>query len=180
MNIEDIKKIINEAKDSGLTIKVRDVAFVLLKKNIDDDNVCYSTLFGVDYSENELEEYVNGDKVKYLNRLLREEQKSIKDNATNNITFDENRAGMEEDLRYIEKFIKDNEKTLDPKEIATLIGRKSELRVKLNDKFGAAEQKDEQRIVVMTKFSGICEWTNRECPMTRQYAMEKFNLIEKE
>ena len=180
MNIEDIKKIINDAKDNGLIIKVRDVAFVLLKKNIDDDNVCYSTLFGVDYSEHELEEYVNGDKVKYLNKLLRGEETHVKENTANNISFDENRAGIEEDLRYIEKFVKDNEKTLEPKEIAALIGRKSELRVKLNDKFGAAEQKDEQRIVVMTKFSGICEWTNRECPMTRQYAMDKFNLIEKE
>lgn len=178
MNIEDIKKIINEAKDSGLIIKVRDVAFVLLKKNIDDDNVCYSTLFGVDYSENELEEYVNGNKVKYLNTLLREEQKHAKESSANNITFDENRAGMEEDLRYIEKFIKDNEKTLDPKEIAALIGRKSELRVKLNDKFGAAEQKDEQRIEVLEKCDRICDHLQRECPLSRKQLIKMFNIPE--
>lgn len=175
MDINDLKRIIQEGNEKNLSIKIRDIFFVMLRHKVSDDSVCYSALYGTDFEEAELESYIGSEKISFLNKLLAPTAKNAKGNT---ITFDENRAGMEEDLRYIDKFIKKNEKDLDPKEIAALMGKKSDLRVKLNDKFGVSEQKDEQRIIVMTKFSGICDWTHRECPMTKEYAKQKFNLIE--
>jgi hypothetical protein len=172
MNLDDIKCLISSAKGKGLSVKIRDIAFVYLRQKIDDDNVCYSALYGTDFNDSELKEYVGSSKIAYLNKELK--PKNIikpKETNPNTITFDENRAGMEEDLRYIDKFIKDNEKDLDPKEIAALMGKKSDLRVKLNDKFGANEQKDEQRIIVMHKSDFICDRQHCECPLDLMYVL---------
>jgi hypothetical protein len=158
-------------RTKNLNVKIRDISFVLLLQKIEDENVCYSALFGTDFTEDDLSDYVSSDKITYLKELLKPKKRSAKSD-NNNITFDENRAGMEEDLRYIDKFIKDNEKSLDPKEIAALMGKKSDLRVKLNDKFGVSEQKDEQRIIVMHKSDFICDRQHCECPLDLMYVLK--------
>ena len=115
--------------------------------------------------------YVDSEKIHYISELLREKKAEVKADSTT-ITFDENRAGMEDDLRYIEKFIKEKEGILDPKDIAALMGKKSDLRVKLNDKFGANEQKEEQRIIVMHKSDFICDRQHCECPLDLLYVLK--------
>ena len=75
--------------------------------------------------------------------------------------------------------VKSGEKDL--KTLALLQKTEADLRVKLNDKFGASEKAEDQYIVVQTKFNHICQWTNRECWLqTKEYAKEHWNLIEKD
>ena len=87
---------------------------------------------------------------------------------------------MEEDLRNISKYLQDREEELEPNQYATLMAKKTDLRVKLNDKFGADEKKDEQRIIVNTHYNHICDVLHKECLFyNKEYAMKKWNLIEK-
>lgn len=179
MNKDDLKQIINDAKERNLNIKIRDIAFVLLKYRIEDDNICYSSLFGLDFTNEELDEYINSEKIEYLIDLLKPKKATItaKKNI-DTITFDENRASMEKDLRDITKFLDENKDKLDPKEYSSLIKTKADLSVKLNDKFGASEKKDEQRIIVMHKSDCICDHLQRECPLDKITLMKMFNLKE--
>ena len=69
---------------------------------------------------------------------------------------------MENDLRDIEDFINTNKDMLEPKEMAALIGRKSDIRVKLAEKFGTSDKSEENRVVVIAKYNDICPYCHRE------------------
>ena len=58
----------------------------------------------------------------------------------------------------------------------------ADLRVKLNDKFNVQSDTKEQLVVVRQKFDAVCS-CGREVsrrPMTKEEAMEMYNLIEKQ
>lgn len=172
---EDIKNIITEYAESGYNIKLRDVMFAILRNNVDDDKLCYASIYGVDATDNDISNYVNKDEIKLL---ITRFNKNINNN--NNITYDQNRMGMESDLRFMTKLLKDKQKGLSASEIASLMGKISDIRVKLNDKFGANEKEDDQHIIVNTKYNHVCEKYNIECFFyTKEYAMKHFDLIEK-
>ena len=101
------------------------------------------------------------------------------------MTFEENREGIETQLREIVELKKEamnpmgDEQGADLKTLALLQKTEADLRVKLNDKFGAAEKTAEQYIIVQKKFDFICPHTRRECyQMTKDDAMKKWHLIE--
>ena len=71
-----------------------------------------------------------------------------------------------------------DEQGADLKTLALLQKTEADLRVKLNDKFGAAEKTAEQYIIVQPKYNRICPYTRHECyEMTEEYAMQQFHLI---
>ena len=87
---------------------------------------------------------------------------------------------MEADIRAIEKLIKEGGTSLDTKELSSLIKIKADLRVKLNDKFGAGEKNEEQLIIVEKKYNHICERYNVECYLpTKEDLIEMFDLVER-
>lgn len=192
---KDFKKIIADSKKMGYTIMPRDISYVYLCRMFDDSKVVYQLLYGINATDYEAEKYAKRPQTKFLldyinsNYPIEEKQvekkpeivnKKRKKDDEDSITFDENRKGMEADIRAIEKLIKEGGTSLDTKELSSLIKIKADLRVKLNDKFGAGEKNEEQLIIVEKKYNHICERYNVECYLpTKEDLIEMFDLVER-
>lgn len=195
-----IDKIIDDAKKHGYDVRIRDVGYAILCAKLDDPNMAYMLIFGDDGN---FETFSKLDRIKYLVRYFQSEQlqakekdeaaeiakliaksKGKKTSADNDgsMTFEENREGIEQQLREIVELKKEamsDEGGTDLKTLALLQKTEADLRVKLNDKFGAAEKTAEQYIIVQPKFNTICEHTRRECwVQTKEFAMEHWHLID--
>lgn len=197
-----IDKVIDDAKKYGYDVRIRDVGYAILCSKLDDANMAYMLIFGDDGN---LETFSKLDRIKYLVRYFQSEKlqakekneaaeianliaksKGKKTDTTNDgsMTFEENREGIEQQLREIVELKKDAMKPTegegaDLKTLALLQKTEADLRVKLNDKFGAAEKTAEQYIIVQPKFNTICEHTRRECWLqTKEYAKEHWHLID--
>lgn len=193
-----IDKVIDDAKKHGYDVRIRDVGYAILCAKLDDPNMAYMLIFGGDGN---LETFSKLDRIKYLVRYFQSEKLQAKekdeaaeianlitkskgkktDNGDGSMTFEENREGIEQQLREIVELKKEamsDEGGADLKTLALLQKTEADLRVKLNDKFGAAEKTAEQYIIVQPKFTKICPYTRHECyEMTEEYAMEHFHLI---
>lgn len=192
---KDFKKIIADSKKMGYTIMPRDISYVYLCRMFDDSKVVYQLLYGINASDYEAEKYAKRPQteflIDYMNSNYPVEEKQVekkpeivnkkrKKDDEDSITFDENRKGMEADIRAIEKLVKEGGTSLDTKELSSLIKIKADLRVKLNDKFGAGEKNEEQYIYIDSKYNEICPYCNREIRVpTEQELIEKYNLIKK-
>lgn len=196
-----LEKIIEEAKKHSYDVRVRDVGYAVLVAGLGDENLAHKLIFGEDGNEATYKELPH---IKYLVNYLRAEdlkkseskeaediakliaQSKGKKQVSNDgsMTFEENREGIETQLREIVELKKeamDDENGADLKTLALLQKTEADLRVKLNDKFGAAEKTAEQYIIVQKKFDFICPYTRHECyQMTKEDAMNKWNLIDKE
>lgn len=171
MNIDGIKEIIEACKRKKHTVTVKDVCFVLLNKEFDDARIAYKVIFGEEEGANE---YVNSAPISYLETVLRE--KKLESNRNDDsLSFEDNREAMIKLLEEIEQAQRDG--TIEDKDA---IKMKSDIRTRLNDKFGTTERQEEQRIIVEPKFNTICPHTRKECwTQTKEYAMKHWNLIEK-
>lgn len=200
INMEnEITKITEEAKKRGHDVRIRDVAYAMLRVRLRDSNIAFTVVFGTPTAPGDIPAYEALESTKYLMRFFEKdlapkeiEKKSneeiIKaltknkktDSDGGSITFEENRAGMEEQIREIREAITKGmkEETLDEKTFGVLQKTLADLRSRLNDKFGAAEKSAEQYIVVQPKFNTICNITHRECwCQTKSFAMEHWHLI---
>lgn len=194
-----LERIIEEAKKHGQEVRVRDVGYAVLVVGLDDSDLAYRLIFGDDgnaatykgqqhvkFLVNHLKtEGLNKDESKEAEDIARliAQSKGKKDAGANDgsMTFEENREGIETQLREIvelKKAAMDDENGTDLKTLALLQKTEADLRVKLNDKFGAAEKTAEQYIIVQPKYNKICPYTRHECyEMTEEYAMQQFHLI---
>lgn len=194
-----LEKIIEEAKKRSYDVRVRDVGYAVLVAGLGDENLAHKLIFGDDGNEATYKELPH---IKYLVNYLKSEDlkknesKEAEDIAkliANNkgkktdgsdgaITFEENREGLENQLVEIRALIeelKTDPNGYDPKTMALLIKTEADIRVKLNDKFGASEKTSEQYVVVRPKCNHICEITHRECWLqTKEYAKEHWHLID--
>lgn len=173
MDNDQIKKTIEHFKESGETIRVRDIAYTLLSKMFADSKTAYQCLFGTEgydeYSDDEmrskLEQYLSD--AGYIKSVS-------EDNDTGTITFEENRREMEILLKKTQQSMDDG--LLDPKDGLKIM---ADIRVKLNDKFKVESKQQDRMIVVERKFSFVCPHTRRECyQLDKDFAMKKWNLIE--
>lgn len=191
---KDFKKIIADSKKMGYTIMPRDISYVYLCRMFDDSKVVYQLLYGINASDYEAEKYAKRPQteflIDYMNSNYPVEEKQVekkleivnkkrKKDDEDSITFDENRKGMEADIRAIEKLVKDGGTSLDTKELSSLIKIKADLRVKLNDKFGAGEKNEEQMIIVNCKYNDICECGREIYKPTKEDLMKEYDLIER-
>lgn len=194
MGINDnyIKVLTDKAAKRGHNVRIRDIAYALLRYRMDDE-IAYTVVFGVPEKENDVSSYESSDAVRYLVRTVSKdfEPKESKDDVIDlanllskekneaksdeeDITFEENKAAMIELIRRTEDALADGK-------IETDKGLKiiADLRVKLNDKFNVADKGVQQLIFVQPKFNHICEYTRKECWLqTKEYAMEHWGLIE--
>ena len=195
-----IDDIIEDAKKQGYDVRIRDVGFAILSTQLNDSKMAYMLIFGEDPNH---DTFITLDRIKYLFAYFKTKQqkehserdfneiakmlaaKSNRGDSPDSMTFEDNREGIELQLREIVELkkeamnVKSGEKDL--KTLALLQKTEADLRVKLNDKFGASDKAEDQYIVVQTKFNHICQWTNRECWLqTKEYAKEHWNLIEKD
>lgn len=197
-----LEKIIEEAKKRSYDVRVRDVGYAALVAGLGDENLAHKLIFGDDGNEATYKELPH---IKYLVNYLKAEdlkkneskeaediakliaQSKGKKQVSNDgsMTFEENREGIETQLREIVELKKEamnpmgDEQGADLKTLALLQKTEADLRVKLNDKFGAAEKTAEQYIIVQPKFNTICEHTRRECWLqTKEYAKKHWHLID--
>lgn len=193
-----LEKIIEEAKKHSYDVRVRDVGYATLVVGLGDEELAHKLIFGDDGNAKTYKELphikylVNHLKAEDLKRKESKEAEDIAkliakskgkktDNADGSMTFEENREGIETQLREIVELKKEamkDEDGADLKTLALLQKTEADLRVKLNDKFGAAEKTAEQYIIVQPKYNKICPYTRHECyEMTEEYAMQQFHLI---
>lgn len=193
-----LEKIIEGAKKRSYDVRVRDVGYAVLAAVLDDEDLAHKLIFGDDGNERTYRELPH---IKYLINYLRAEDlkkneskeaediakliaknkgKKTEDGDDIGLTYEENYAGAVEQLKRIEdlraRCDKDDIKTLKDLEKA-----ESDIRVRLVDKFNVQEKTSEQYVIVQKKFDFICPHTRRECyQMTKEDAMNKWNLVEKE
>lgn len=194
-----LESIINEAKKRSYDVRVRDVGYATLVVGLGDEDLAHKLIFGDDgniatYKElphvKFLVNYLNAENLKRkeskeaedIAKLIAKSKGKKTDNTDGSMTFEENREGIETQLREIVELKKeamDAEQGADLKTLALLQKTEADLRVKLNDKFGAAEKTAEQYIIVQKKFDFVCPHTHRECyQMDKDDAMRKWHLID--
>ena len=173
MDNEQIKKTIEHFKESGETIRVRDIAYTLLSKMFADSKTAYQCLFGTegydDYADDEmrskLEQYMSDEG--YI--------RSVSTDAdTGGITFEQNRREMEILLEKTQQAMDDG--LVDPKDALKIM---ADIRVKLNDKFKVESKQQARYIVVQKRYNNVCPHCNREIYIpSKQDLMEEYGLTE--
>lgn len=185
---EQIRQTINDCSKAGHSVGMRDLSYVLLCRHYEDRATAYRILFGLDSdfnadyaytydqtaSINYLRDYVDFN----LNTDDITKKKKKKVSSSEDISFEENKA-------EILNLIKATKQAFERGEIEAKDALKIEadLRVKLNDKFGANEQVQDQIVVVQQKYDSICARCGTEIarrPITKEEAMKMYDLIEKD
>ena len=179
---EQIKKAIEDCARANHTISVRDISYVLLSMQFDDSLVAYKCIFGNDYDYNQdyHATYDQTSTMTYLKSyveftLLNDKKKKTK---TEDISFEENKA-------YMLGLKKQTEEAMQAGEIDKKDGLKilADLSVKLNDKFNVSDSSQEQYVHVFAKYDAVCSRCGAEIsrrPISKEEAIEMYNLVEKE
>lgn len=196
-------KITEEAAKRGYDVRIRDIAYAILKKVLCDSKIAYTVVFGMPAKENDIPDYESLDLAKFLaewfvnyfanpqteektedviNSILKKNQQT--DDEVSSMSFADNRAGIEAQIEEIlnlkKQLIGPDGNCTDVKTMALLQKTEMDARSRLNDKFGASEKNQNQFIIVNPKYDYICPWTRHECyQMTKERAMAMWNLIEK-
>lgn len=188
----EAKKIIDMFAKESMNISMRDIAYCILRNFIDEEELCYKTIFAKvntipysDYARQAKVAKLNGFITKRINEVKEEkkkgrpakvqEEKDTPQEEYANMTFDENRSALITKLDELEQQYKDGEISYEKYYKLALETRKI-----LNDKFEVNEKVDQQRVVVECKYNHICDYLQRECLFyTKEYAMEHFGLVEK-
>lgn len=179
---EQIKRTIEDCAKANHTVSVRDISYVLLCMHFDDSLVAYKCIFGNDYDYNQ-EYHTTYDQtamMAYLKTyveftLLNDKKKKKK---SEDISFEENKEYMLNLKRQTEEAMSAGE--IDKKDGLKIL---TDISVKLNDKFNVSDSSQEQLVVVNTKYDAVCPSCGREIsrrPITKDEAMEMYNLVEKE
>lgn len=185
---EQIRQTINDCSKAGHSVGMRDLSYVLLCRHYEDRATAYRILFGLDAdfnadyaytydqtaSINYLRDYVDFN----LNTDDITKKKKKKVSSSEDISFEENKAEI---LNLIEATKQAFERgKIEAKDALKI---EADLRVKLNDKFGANEQVQDQIVVVQQKYDSICARCGTEIarrPITKEEAMKMYDLIEKD
>lgn len=177
LTIEKVGEILTAASTHGANLKVRDIAYVLLRRYFDDRSYAWRVCFtDADYDEKTIDAYEEGTGYQYLKEALME----VRDRGgllyDEDITFEENKA-------YMLKLKRDTEIAMEAGELEKKDGLKilSDLSVKLNDKFSVQNEVKDQMVIVEHKYNDICPYCQHEVaskPMTKEEAMATYNLKE--
>lgn len=190
-----LKQIIEEAALKGYSdIRIRDVAYALMRVKFKDTLIPYTICFNPPEKDNDVNIYDSKESTKYLVRYFEKDlapkketkAKDVKDailkakeesDTDGSISFKENRAGIENQLREIAELKSITDKS-DVKTMALLQKTEADLRVKLNDKFGADEKEAQDYIITPKVYDYVCPHTRHECyQINKKEAMEKWHLI---
>lgn len=178
LTIDKVGEILTNASSQGANLKVRDIAYVLLRRYFEDRSYAWRVCFSdSDYDEKTIDVYEEGIGYQFLREVLAE----VRDRGgllyDEDITFEENKA-------YMLKLKRDTEMAMEAGELEKKDGLKilSDLSVKLNDKFSVQNEVKDQMVIVEHKYNDICPYCQHEVaskPMTKEEAMGLYNLKEK-
>lgn len=177
LTIEKVGEILTNASSQGANLKVRDIAYVLLRRYFDDRSYAWRVCFtDADYDDKTIDAYEEGIGYQFLREVLAE----VRDRGgllyDEDITFEENKA-------YMLKLKRDTEMAMEAGDLEKKDGLKilSDLSVKLNDKFSVQAEVKDQMVIVEHKYNDICPYCQHEVaskPMTKEEAMKEYNLKE--
>ena len=180
---EQIKRAIEDCARANHTISVRDISYVLLSMQFDDSLVAYKCIFGNDYDYNQdyHATYDQTSTMTYLKSyveftLLNDGKKKKK--KSEDISFEENKEYMLNLKRQTEEAMASGE--IDKKDGLKIL---TDISVKLNDKFNVSDSSQEQYIHVFAKYDAVCSRCGAEIsrrPISKEEAIEMYNLVEKE
>ena len=174
---EKVGEILTKASNEGLSLKVRDMSYVLLTRYFADKSYAYRVCFGADadYSDEAINAYEEGDGYAFLKEALA----TVRDRGgviyDEDITFEENKA-------YMLKLKKDTEDAIEKGEVDKKDGLKilADISTRLNDKFSVNQQQKDQMVFVSCKYNSICECGKEIYIPTKEQLMEEYGLIEKQ
>lgn len=179
---EQIKRAIEDCARANHTISVRDISYVLLSMQFDDSLVAYKCVFGNDYDYNQ-DYHTTYDQTSTMTYLKSYVEYTLLNNKakkkkTEDISFEENKA-------YMLSLKKQTEEAMATGEIDKKDGLKilADLSVKLNDKFNVSDSSQEQYVHVFAKYDAVCSRCGAEIsrrPISKEEAIEMYNLVEKE
>ena len=163
---QQVKDIVQGLRSRGLDARLRDVSFVVLASVFGDEALAFRAIFG-DRPQCPLEEYAAQPMIKELRDAVdAASPEADAGGAQQAISFDDLKDGLIADMRALEELreAKDEngQPVLDPKEMAQVVARLADIRVKLTEKFNTTERVVEQRVVVEQKFDSVCPWCGRE------------------
>lgn len=177
---DDYTNIIESCKKAGYEVRIRDIAFCVLVNSIEDKNVCFQVIFGKG-SENAIENYIKSKKMMYLSDMVKNSyltkidiQTKISAETPSTLSLEENREEMIKLLSEIDEALAQRKI-----EYKDALKYKTDIRTKLNDKFGVNESAEDNRVVVYKKFNSICKCGREIYIPTKEDLMEKYNLVEK-
>lgn len=157
LSVQQVRDIVTSFRSRGSDVGLRDVSFAVLALVFDDDALAFRAMFG-DSPAGQQEEYLSQPKIAEVKDAIRAEQPE--DTPSSAISFDDLKEGLIEDMRSLERLRDtlgdDGRPTLEPKEMATVVARIADIRVKLTEKFNTTERVVEQRVVVEQKYNAIC------------------------
>ena len=179
---EQIKRAIEDCARANHTISVRDISYVLLSMQFDDSLVANKCVFGNDYDYNQ-DYHATYDQTSTMTYLKSYVEYTLLNNKakkkkTEDISFEENKA-------YMLSLKKQTEEAMAAGEIDKKDGLKilADLSVKLNDKFNVSDSSQEQYVHVFAKYDAVCSRCGAEIsrrPISKEEAIEMYNLVEKE
>lgn len=161
---EKLRNIISDSKVAGYSVKLRDIAYVMLCTYVEDCKDSYKMIFGKD-EDSVIEKYAQSRDIMFLKKYMENNvlPKRIKEGKKEDISFEENKE-------YMLKLKRDTETAMGRGEIEKKDALKilTDISVKLNDKFQVSEEKKEQIVVVNQKYNEICPYCSHEISVRQQ------------
>lgn len=154
---ENIEYVLGKADGEGYEASEKDIAFIILQDKCEDKGWAYNMIFGDKPKTAKLNEYIESAKIKFIAEMLKPFGIGITNTAT--ISREQNKAELISLLKDIEEAQRSGD--METKDALKL---KTDIRVKLNDKFDMEEDEESKHIIVVpSKHDIICPHTNREC-----------------
>jgi len=152
----DIKLVLNSVRSEWPKASEQDIAFVILCDTLENKSLAYRLAY-FKRRENDAEAFYNTPRIKKLLELL--EPFGIGFIDENKLTKEENKGELLKLLNQIDDMFVQGK--IDAKDALKM---KSDIRVKLNDKFDMEDDQRQRRIIIVpSKHDLVCPHTKREC-----------------
>ena len=172
-SLAKIKQITDDAALKGVPVKVKDIAFYILREAFGDSLVAYRACIDQMADQSIVSTYENGYVQNFVRQWASQYIKVNYDELASELSFEENKGAL---IKMLDD-IKGLELTGDI-EHKDAIKMAADIRVKLNDKFSVQDDEKGQIVVVPPKFNGVCPRFHVECyEQTKEWAMSNFHLI---
>ena len=168
----DVKLVLDSVRTDWQSVSEKDVAFAILCDALDDKSLAYRLAYRK--SEKDAENFYNTPRFKKLLDML--EPFGIGSIDESKLTKEENKGELLKLLNQIDDLFAQGK--IDAKDALKM---KTDIRVKLNDKFDMEDSQKQRRIIIVqSKHDMVCPSTNRECTFwpKRKACCTHFGLID--
>lgn len=177
---EDIMEILSKAKAAGHDLKMGDISFVILEQEYGDPLIAFRSIYGPRGTKEDAERHSESAGIDFVRKILTKKWRAKERKGLTrkfaDISFEENKEALIELLDEIGQL-----KGTPDLPVKDAVKLETDIRTRLNDKFGTVEKVEERRVVVNVKYNHICEWTRKECFLqTKEYAMKQWDLVDRE